>query len=90
MSARQDRPIIPFASADAWEAAYAGQGTATIPDDLQAELDKNEAAREFFATLGRLNRYAILYRIQDAKKPETRARRIERFIAMLYDSEILE
>jgi len=55
-----------------WEAAYPGSKTATVPDDLQRELDKNEQARKFFATLNSQNRYAILYRIQDAKKPETR------------------
>jgi uncharacterized protein YdeI (YjbR/CyaY-like superfamily) len=66
-----------------WEAAYDGQRTATIPDDLQAALDMHTGAREFFRTLDSRNRYAILYRIQDAKKPETRARRIEKFVEML-------
>lgn len=66
-----------------WEAAYEPQSTATVPDDFRRELEKNEEAREFFATLNSTNRYAILYRIQDAKKPETRARRIEKFVAML-------
>ena len=46
-------------------------------------VEKNEVAREFFATLDRRNRYAILYQIQDAKKPETRARRIQKYVAML-------
>ena len=66
-----------------WEAAYDAQSRATVPDDLQQELDKNDSARAFFATLDRLNRYAILYRIQDAMKPETRVRRIATFVAML-------
>jgi uncharacterized protein YdeI (YjbR/CyaY-like superfamily) len=66
-----------------WEAAYAGQRAATVPDDLQRELDANPRARAFFATLDSANRYAILYRIQDAKRPETRARRIAKFVAML-------
>ncbi len=66
-----------------WEAAYAGQRTAEVPEDLQRELDRNEAAREFFATLDSANRYAILYRLQEAKKPETRERRLRKFIAML-------
>jgi uncharacterized protein YdeI (YjbR/CyaY-like superfamily) len=66
-----------------WEAAYAGQRTAEVPEDLRAELDRNEAAREFFATLDSANRYAILYRLQEAKKPETRERRLRKFIAML-------
>jgi uncharacterized protein YdeI (YjbR/CyaY-like superfamily) len=66
-----------------WEAAYAGQKTATVPDDLQRALDQHEAARMFFAALDSRNRYAILYRIQDAKQPATRQRRIETFVAML-------
>jgi uncharacterized protein YdeI (YjbR/CyaY-like superfamily) len=66
-----------------WEAAYAGQRTATVPDDLQRELDRNEAAREFFATLDSANRYAILYRLEDAKKAETRERRLRKYVGML-------
>ena len=56
-----------------WDAAYEAQSSATVPDDLRAELDRNPAARAFFATLDGRNRYAILYRLQDAKKPETAA-----------------
>jgi len=66
-----------------WQAAYEGQAAATVPSDLARELDRNPAAREFFATLTGVNRYAILYRIQDAKRPETRARRIAKFVEML-------
>jgi uncharacterized protein YdeI (YjbR/CyaY-like superfamily) len=55
----------------------------TVPDDLQRALDGNDEAREFFATLDSRNRYAILYRIHDAKKPETRSRRIAKYVAML-------
>jgi uncharacterized protein YdeI (YjbR/CyaY-like superfamily) len=66
-----------------WEAAYAGQRRAEVPDDLQRELDRNEAARESFAKLDSANRYAILYRLQEAKKPETRERRLRKFIGML-------
>lgn len=66
-----------------WEAAYAGQRTATVPEDLQQELDRNQEAGEFFATLDSANRYAILYRLQEAKKPQTRAKRLRKFIAML-------
>lgn len=66
-----------------WAAAYAGQRTATVPEDLQAALDGNPEAFAFFSTLDRVNRYAILYRIGDAKRPETRAKRIERFVDML-------
>ena len=66
-----------------WEAAYEGQRTAKVPDDLQRELDANEAAREFFAGLDSANRYAIVYRLDEAKKPETRERRLRKFVAML-------
>jgi uncharacterized protein YdeI (YjbR/CyaY-like superfamily) len=66
-----------------WEAAYDSHSTATVPDDLQAELDRNPAAREFFAVLDSTNRYAILYRIQEARRPDTRARRIAKYVAML-------
>jgi uncharacterized protein YdeI (YjbR/CyaY-like superfamily) len=66
-----------------WDAAYDGQSTASVPPDLQHALDRNAAARKFFATLDKANRYAILYRIHDAKRPETRARRIEQYVAML-------
>jgi uncharacterized protein YdeI (YjbR/CyaY-like superfamily) len=66
-----------------WDAAYDSHSTANVPDDLQAALDSNAEAGAFFATLNRTNRYAILFRIQTAKKPETRARRIQEFIGML-------
>jgi uncharacterized protein YdeI (YjbR/CyaY-like superfamily) len=66
-----------------WDKAYDSQRTMTVPDDLQKKLDENLRASEFFANLDSKNRYAILYRIHDAKKPETRARRIEKFVAML-------
>jgi uncharacterized protein YdeI (YjbR/CyaY-like superfamily) len=65
-----------------WDAAYDGPRTATVPDDLQAALDADDGARAFFATLNATNRYAILHRIQDAKRPETRARRIAKYVAM--------
>jgi uncharacterized protein YdeI (YjbR/CyaY-like superfamily) len=55
----------------------------TIPNDLRRELEKNDKARAFFSTLDSRNRYAILYRLQDAKKPETRARRLEKYVTML-------
>lgn len=66
-----------------WDAAYEPPSKATVPDDLRTALEKNDEAREFFETLNSANRYAILYQIQDARKPETRARRIEKFVAML-------
>jgi len=66
-----------------WDAAYEGQSTATVPDDLQRELELNDRARAFFSTLDSRNRYAILYRLQDTRNPETRARRLKKFIEML-------
>jgi len=66
-----------------WEAAYEGARTAKVPDDLQAALDASPAAATFFADLDSANRYAIIWRLGDAKKPETRARRLAKFIAML-------
>jgi uncharacterized protein YdeI (YjbR/CyaY-like superfamily) len=66
-----------------WEAAYEPPSKITVPDDLQRAFERNPKAQAFFATLDSQNRYAVLYRIQDARRPETRARRIETFIAML-------
>jgi uncharacterized protein YdeI (YjbR/CyaY-like superfamily) len=72
-----------------WAAAYAGQRSITVPDDLQSELDARPRAKAFFAELSSQNRYAILYRLQDAKKPETRVRRLAQFVAMLEAGETL-
>lgn len=66
-----------------WDAAYASQSKATIPDDLSAELDNNPQAKEFFESLNSTNRYAILFRLQSAKKPETRLKRLQQFVSML-------
>ena len=66
-----------------WKAAYEPQSTARVPDDLQRELDSRPEAAKFFASLDSRNRYAILYRLQDAKRPETRARRLAEFVAIL-------
>jgi uncharacterized protein YdeI (YjbR/CyaY-like superfamily) len=66
-----------------WDRAYEPPSTASIPDELQARFDENPQAAAFFATLDSQNRYAVLYRIQEAKRPETRARRIDTFVAML-------
>ncbi len=75
---------VELAKADGrWESAYESQSKITIPDDFQRELDKNQKAKEFFNTLNSVNRYAILFRIQTAKKPETRSSRINKFIEML-------
>jgi uncharacterized protein YdeI (YjbR/CyaY-like superfamily) len=72
-----------------WEAAYEGQRTAKVPEDLQRELDASPTAAEFFAGLDGANRYAILYRLAEAKKPETRERRLRKFVAMLERGEKL-
>ena len=72
-----------------WEAAYDSASTASVPSDLQDALDQNAEASAFFATLNSRNRYAILFRIQTAKKAETRAKRIAQFIAMLEQHQLL-
>lgn len=75
---------IESAKADGrWEAAYDSARTAAVPADFQAALDSNDQAREFFGTLDRANRYAVLFRIQAVRKAETRARKIRQFIEML-------
>ena len=66
-----------------WDDAYPSPSQMTVPDDLQAAFDANPAAAEFFATLSATNRYAVLYRIHDAKRPETRERRIAQFVEKL-------
>ncbi len=66
-----------------WEAAYDSPSRSTVQPDLQAALDDNPRAKAFFETIDRTNRYAVLWRIQTVKKAETRARKIEQFIAML-------
>ncbi|MFD6313462.1 YdeI/OmpD-associated family protein [Streptomyces nigra] len=70
-----------------WDAAYDSPRTATVPDDLSAALAAEPAAAEFFETLNRTNRFAIIYRVQDAKRPETRARRIDKYVTMLAKGE---
>ncbi len=72
-----------------WEAAYEGQASAEVPEDLQTALDASAGAAKFFAGLDGQNRYAILYRLQDAKRPETRERRLAKFVAMLEREEKL-
>ncbi len=72
-----------------WAAAYHSPRSITVPDDLRQRLDASPRAAASFAGLDSRNRYAILYRLQDAKKPETRARRLERFVTMLERGETL-
>lgn len=71
------------------EQAYASQSNAEVPEDFRAELDRRPRARAFFATLKSANRYAVLFRIHTAKKPETRARRIAKLVEMLERGEVL-
>ena len=66
-----------------WDAAYEPQSTAQVPEDFRDALDKHPRAKAFFETLTGANRYAIIYRLHDAKTAKTRAARIERFIAVL-------
>ena len=72
-----------------WDAAYDGQAAMQVPDDLRAALDADPEAKAFFDSLSATNRYAILFRLHDAKRPETRARRLETFMAMLRRRETL-
>ena len=72
-----------------WEAAYEGQRTAEVPPDLQRELAASPAARQFFEGLDSANRYAIIYRLGEAKKAETRERRLRKFVGMLERGEKL-
>jgi uncharacterized protein YdeI (YjbR/CyaY-like superfamily) len=66
-----------------WEAAYESQRRATVPPDLAAALAANSRAAEFFEKLDSRNRYAVLFRVHAAKKPETRVMRIAKFVEML-------
>jgi len=72
-----------------WDAAYDSPSRISVPPDLQAELDKRPVAAANFAALKSTNRYAILYRLHDAKRPETRARRLAQFVEMLERGETL-
>jgi uncharacterized protein YdeI (YjbR/CyaY-like superfamily) len=72
-----------------WAVAYASQRNAEMPHDLAAALVLNEAASRFFEMLDRANRFAIIYRVNDAKRPETRAKRIGQFVQMLAAGETI-
>ncbi len=75
---------IEAAKADGrWAAAYDSPSTMTIPEDFLAELKKDTQAFSFFESLTKANKYAIGYRLQTAKKPETRARRMQQILGML-------
>src|SRR6266498_4533161 len=70
-----------------WDAAYESQKTISVPEDFQAALDKSQKAQAFFATLNSVNRYAILFRVHNARRPETRQKRIQQLIEMLERNE---
>jgi uncharacterized protein YdeI (YjbR/CyaY-like superfamily) len=72
-----------------WEAAYDSPGAAAVPADFEKELDRHPKAKAFYKTLNRANSYAILWRLQTAKKAETRAKRMRSFIEMLEKGETL-
>ena len=72
-----------------WDAAYQSQGKAEVPSDLLAALAGNAKAARFFETLDRANRYAMIYRVNDAKRPETRSKRIAQYVDMLARGETI-
>lgn len=72
-----------------WEAAYDSARTITVPADFERELEAHPRAEAFFKTISGANRYAILWRLQTAKKPETRAKRIRTFVEMLEKGETI-
>jgi uncharacterized protein YdeI (YjbR/CyaY-like superfamily) len=72
-----------------WADAYDGARTATVPDELQAALDANPAAKTFFASINASNRYAVTWRVQTAARPETRARRVAQLVEMLARGEVI-
>ena len=72
-----------------WESAYQPSSNAEVPPELQAALDKSKKAKAFFETLRGVNRYALIYRVQTAKKPETRAKRVAEFMEMLERGETI-
>jgi uncharacterized protein YdeI (YjbR/CyaY-like superfamily) len=75
---------VELAKADGrWEAAYASPANIEVPDDLKSALEASPKAAESWDELSKSNRFAIVYQLQDAKKPETRARRLEKFVGML-------
>lgn len=81
---------VELAKADGrWEAAYSSPANVEVPDDLRRALEGSPKAAAFFAALNKSNRYAIVYQLEDAKKPETRARRLDKFMGMLERGEKL-
>ncbi len=87
MNAAGIREVERAKSDGRWDGAYDSPSGATIPADFQASLDQTPSAKAFFATLDSRNRYAVLFRIQTAKRAETRAKRIKQFAEMLSQHE---
>ena len=72
-----------------WEAAYDSPANATMPPEFERELDRHPRAKAFFATISRVNRYAIIWRLATARKQETRDRLSRKFIDMLENGQTL-
>jgi uncharacterized protein YdeI (YjbR/CyaY-like superfamily) len=72
-----------------WDAAYGGAASIDVPDDLQRALSANPLASQVFARLDKANRYSVLYRVTTARRPDTRARRIERLVDMLAQGHVI-
>ena len=72
-----------------WAAAYVSQKNISVPADFQSALEKNKKAKAFFETLTGSRRYAFLFRIETAKKAETREKRIRQFVEKLSKGETL-
>jgi uncharacterized protein YdeI (YjbR/CyaY-like superfamily) len=83
------REVLKAKADGRWSAAYHSQGKADPPSDFLAALAANAKAERAFATLDRANRYAFVYRLNDAKRPETRSNRIRKFVAMLARGETI-
>jgi uncharacterized protein YdeI (YjbR/CyaY-like superfamily) len=89
MHAAGERAVAQAQADGRWDAAYAGQSTIAVPDDLAAALAAQPQARAMFEILTSQNRYAVLLRIDSAKRSDTRARRIEKFVTMLARGETI-
>lgn len=72
-----------------WDAAYSSSASRTVPPELQAALDADPAAAEAFSRLSSANRYAMCYRVENAKRPETKRRNVEKFVGMLRRGEAI-
>lgn len=89
MAARGMQEVEAATADGRWEAAYPPQSEAIAPSDLKAALAANPAAERFFGQIDAANRYAVIYRVNEARKPQTRADRIARFVDMLARGETI-